>query len=340
MELKLFELLSNEIFLSVVIATILAQVIKLLNKLAQTKKFDWTKLWETGGMPSCHAAIASALALSVFIKEGGITTLTIVTAFLCIIIIRDAFGIRQEVKKQAKSINTIIKKLDLKKEHGIKRVSECAGHNFTEVVSGILLGVFVTYAVFFFEFEAALLSSLGLITLTTLYYALPGLVANMVPVIVRNRFIFLAIPIDFGKKFRGKRIFGSHKTVRGFVFGILGGSLIGFLQFIVSDIDFFVKISYIEYNLFTSLAVGFIFGFAALFADAIESFIKRQIDIKPGQPFFPFDQMDYVVGIAIFSILFKPMAIEMLVVLFLLGPLLSVLTTRIGYLFRIRNEKW
>ncbi|MFW6383551.1 MAG: divergent PAP2 family protein, partial [Nanoarchaeota archaeon] len=84
MEERLIGLLSNKIFLSVVIATILAQFLKLINKLVQSKKFEWSKLWETGGMPSCHAALASALAFSVFLKEG-ISTISIVTAFLCIV---------------------------------------------------------------------------------------------------------------------------------------------------------------------------------------------------------------------------------------------------------------
>ncbi|MFW6014584.1 MAG: CDP-archaeol synthase [Candidatus Nanoarchaeia archaeon] len=339
MEERLIGLLSNKIFLSVVIATILAQFLKLINKLVQSKKFEWSKLWETGGMPSCHAALASALAFSVFLKEG-ISTISIVTAFLCIVIIRDAFGIRQEVNKQGKSINSIIKKFSLKKEYNIEWVCENAGHNIFEVISGILVGGFITYAVFFIDFNVAIFSSLGLLILTTFYYALPGLIANMIPVFVRNRFRFLAIPVDLGKKFRGKRIFGSHKTVRGFVFGILGGLLIGLVQFLVSDVEFFSKISYIEYDVLTSLVVGFVFGFAALFADTIESFVKRQIGIRPGKPFIPFDQMDYVIGIAVFSVLFKPVTIKMLVVLILLGPLLSIITTRMGYLFRIRNEKW
>ena len=84
--------------------------------------------------------------------------------------------------------------------------------------------------------------------------------------------------------------------------------------------------------------VGAVFGFAALFGDAIESFFKRQIGIQPGKPFIPFDQVDYVLGIAAFSLLFKPLSISMFMIIIIIGPVLSFLTTRIGYLFRIRDE--
>ncbi len=331
------EFFSNKIFLSALLAVFLAQIFKFINKLVMTKNFDITKLWETGGMPSSHSALASSLALATVLSEG-VTTVSVVTLFLCLVIIRDSFGLRQETGKHAKAINIIVREIRVKKKLDIKKLSEVVGHNFLEVVFGIVVGCLVTFFVFYADFSSY--TPFGLMVIMTLYYALPGLVANMMPIFVKNKFKSLAVPVDFGAKFNGRRVFGDHKTLRGFIFGIIGGLVVGFLQFLLSDVEFFNTISYVDYTLFTSLSIGVVFGFAALMGDAVESFIKRQIGIKPGKPFIPFDQMDYVVAIAIFSYIFKPLDPAMFLILIFMGILLSFLTTKIGYLCKIRKEKW
>lgn len=176
--------------------------------------------------------------------------------------------------------------------------------------------------------------------LTTLYFTLPGLVANMMPLFVRNKFNMLAFPIDFGLKINGKRIFGSHKTFRGFVFGIIGGILVCLLQFLIKDVSFFSKISYINYSFLNSLYVGILFGFAALFGDAIESMIKRQVGIKSGRPFIPFDQLDYLFGIIIFAYFVKAMTWQMNLILIIFGFLLHVFVKFMGYHLKIRKNIW
>ncbi len=331
------ELIGNKIFLSVMIALIISQSLKFFNKIVYSGSIDIRKLWETGGMPSSHAALATSLAFATILVEG-ITTLSLVAFFLCLIVIRDAFGLRQETGKHAKAINIIVKEIRLKTKLDIKKLSEVVGHNFIEVFFGILVGILVTLSVFFINMGLVL--PIIMMILTTLYYALPGLVANMVPIFVKNRFKKLDIPVDLGRKINNKRLLGDNKTIRGFVCGIISGAIVGLLQFLVSDIGFFSMISYIEYDFFTAITVGSIFGLGALVGDSLESFVKRQLKIKPGKPFIPFDQMDYVIGIAFFSLLFKPLTTEMLIILLLIGPILSFLTTRLGYLLKIRKEKW
>ena len=49
----------------------------------------------------------------------------------------------------------------------------------------------------------------------------PGALANMAPVLVKDFAKSLAVPVDFGKKVSGKRIFGNNKTNRGVIAGIL-----------------------------------------------------------------------------------------------------------------------
>src|ERR1700739_3392699 len=61
----------------------------------------------------------------------------------------------------------------------------------------------------------------------TLWFFLPAGAANVTPIFmaqVRQLKQFDA-PMDLGKTFRGKRIFGSHKTWRGLIAGIIFGTL-------------------------------------------------------------------------------------------------------------------
>ena len=56
----------------------------------------------------------------------------------------------------------------------------------------------------------------------------PIYAANTTPVIAaKTRFMeFLNKPVDFNIKFRGKPLFGSHKTIRGYVIGVFCGTLL------------------------------------------------------------------------------------------------------------------
>jgi CDP-2,3-bis-(O-geranylgeranyl)-sn-glycerol synthase len=176
--------------------------------------------------------------------------------------------------------------------------------------------------------------------LTALYFAAPGLIANMSPILGKNILKSLAKPIDFRYKFCGRRLFGDHKTIRGFLLAIFTGGLLGFVQYLIRDISFFSSISYINYTLGISILIGAVFGFAALFGDAVKSFFKRQLDIPPGKPFIPFDQMDYVIGIILFSFFFKPVTWQMALALIIVIPFVTVLFTKIGYSLKLREEKW
>ena len=63
-------------------------------------------------------------------------------------------------------------------------------------------------------------------TFYALYYIFPAYCANGAPVLFGG-----GKPIDGGKMFRdGKPIFGPHKTIRGFIFGILIGTFVGWVQ--------------------------------------------------------------------------------------------------------------
>lgn len=176
--------------------------------------------------------------------------------------------------------------------------------------------------------------------IAALYYALPGLFANMAPVIFRNRFSWLAKPVDLGKRLGDKPIAGSHKTFRGFVTGIGLAILIAWFQRILFLDGFFLSISFLDYAQVNIILFGSLMGFGALFGDLVKSIIKRRLKKRPGERFFPWDQLDFVIGIIIFSSIIKPMTPGMMAALLIAVPLLTIVVNHTAYLFKIRDEKW
>lgn len=127
---------------------------------------------------------------------------------------------------------------------------------------------------------------------------LPAGVANASPVLankipILNRW---QTPLDFGKSYRGKRIFGSNKTWRGVITGTVMGGLAAIVIY---------QLFPAAYNQLALMSlvpglevffIGLLLGFGALYGDAAESFLKRQHGVPAGQSWFPFDQLDYIIG--------------------------------------------
>jgi len=126
-----------------------------------------------------------------------------------------------------------------------------------------------------------------------LWLFLPGGAANAVPVLasklpgLRN----WQTPLDGGKSFRGRRLLGDNKTLRGVLAGVLTGAIVAGLQHAIGTTAHLPALS-----LHTALIVGALMGLGALLGDAVESFFKRQRDVRPGSGWFPFDQIDYIIG--------------------------------------------
>jgi len=138
-----------------------------------------------------------------------------------------------------------------------------------------------------------------LYALGLLYFMLPAYAANMLPVFVR-KIPILDSPMDMGKRYRGFRLLGRNKTWRGVVVAVLGGYLMYDLQFYLYTNPFFQSISIIDYST-TFCYLGAVMGLGAIMGDAVKSFFKRQMNIKSGKPWPPFDQIDYSIGALLFA---------------------------------------
>jgi len=160
-----------------------------------------------------------------------------------------------------------------------------------------------------------------------LYYIFPAYCANGAPVIFGG-----GPAIDGGRKLSdGKPVFGSHKTYRGFIFGIAIGTLVGWAQEFLAPNVGLPK---------GSLILGFALSLGALLGDLMGSFIKRRLDLKPGASLPISDQIDFVLMALLFSLLVEPPSlIDAFIIIVLTGPI-HFLVNVIAYLLRLKKTPW
>jgi CDP-2,3-bis-(O-geranylgeranyl)-sn-glycerol synthase len=164
-----------------------------------------------------------------------------------------------------------------------------------------------------------------------LWFIFPAYCANAVPMILGG-----GRPIDFGKIFLdGKPILGSHKTLRGFFSGLAVGTLVGFLQTLIFQHILFQYNAQFRYT----VLLGFTLSLGALVGDLVESFIKRRLDILPGNSFPIADQLDFVAGALLFSlpVSLLPSLLTILIIL-VVTPFIHLLTNLFASLLGIKKK--
>jgi CDP-2,3-bis-(O-geranylgeranyl)-sn-glycerol synthase len=168
------------------------------------------------------------------------------------------------------------------------------------------------------------------------WYLLPMGFANIAPVLFRNRFSWLAIPVD---RYIGNRgVFGSHKTIRGLLVAVLCG-LVGFWwQQLVSALPRVSALGFFSYADMT-LWFGVCAGLGAILGDLVRSAVKRRVGIRPGGRFVPFDQIDYVLGGVLLTLPFFQPSLQIVLGVFVAGFLLHVATSIIGYGLGMKRDR-
>ena len=170
----------------------------------------------------------------------------------------------------------------------------------------------------------------------------PAGIANMSPVFAKNIPLLKKYkqPVDFGKTYRGKRLLGDNKTVRGFSAGTLLATGCGILQVILaSNWAFFAEITdVIDYQSWVAVLFAAVVGFGALVGDSIASFAKRQLDIAAGESWFPFDQIDFIAGALVFSLAFFTLPFEYYIVAFGLALVLHLVVKFIGWIVGLEDK--
>ena len=155
----------------------------------------------------------------------------------------------------------------------------------------------------------------------------------------------LEIPIDFNKRFKKYPILGSHKTWRGAVSGIIAGMIVAFVQSLLYQISFIQEISFFDYGDSNIFLFGFLISSGAVFGDLLFAFLKRRKNIKPGEPWVPFDQINYVIGAFLFLTPFLywfdvKVGLKVWLTILILTFFLHILANHFGYWFGLQKNRW
>ena len=139
----LWDLITNRFFIVSVSSWFVAQLLKTILYAIENKKWDWSRLFGDGGMPSGHSATVTSLAVMAGLVYGAESFQFAVTAILAIVVCHDAMGVRLETGKQAVKINEILEAFQLLAPDKISEANlkEFVGHTPIQVIAGILLGI-------------------------------------------------------------------------------------------------------------------------------------------------------------------------------------------------------
>ena len=134
-------LLQNRALIAGLIAWALAQIFKIPLDYLRTRRWNWSLLLTTGGMPSSHSALMTATTLAIGLHDGFDSPVFALGVVITMIVTYDAAGVRQQAGIHAQRINVIM--AELLKGHPVNErdLREVLGHTPLEVVGGILFGL-------------------------------------------------------------------------------------------------------------------------------------------------------------------------------------------------------
>ena len=159
--------------------------------------------------------------------------------------------------------------------------------------------------------------------LIAIYIAVPAYVANSTPVLLGG-----GAPIDRGRRLiDGRRILGTNKTIKGFAYGLLLGSLAGLVEAVL----------FANYAL---ISVGVVASLGALLGDLFGAFLKRRLDIAPGNPLPVVDQLDFILGVILFTYPLLNVTVGAVLILVIATLPIHLLSNAVAYMLRLKNRRW
>lgn len=125
---------------------LIAQLLKYVFYAYKTKNFrDISWLYQSGGMPSSHAAIAVALATIIGLKDGIESGIFAVTVVLAAIVMYDAMQVRRSSGEQGVALKQLLEKAKIS-----HTPHHALGHTPLEVAAGAIVGFVISIVVAFF----------------------------------------------------------------------------------------------------------------------------------------------------------------------------------------------
>ncbi|QHS22100.1 divergent PAP2 family protein [Virgibacillus sp. MSP4-1] len=152
--------------LAALLASLLAQVIKIPLHYIRKREWKFELLFSTGGMPSSHTATVVSLTTAMAMTEGIQSNAFAISLILTIIVMHDATGVRRQAGQHAVALNQMAKDFQqlvgTLKHHNLnnyekrEQLKELLGHKPLEVFFGALFGLIVGLILYsFYPFPKA-----------------------------------------------------------------------------------------------------------------------------------------------------------------------------------------
>ena len=119
------------------------QLFKLIYDLVVTKKFNFKRILQAGGMPSSHSGVVVSLTTMIGKDLGVNSPIFAVSVIFALVVMYDAAGVRRAAGKQAKLLNKIVETPGLTGVQVQEKLVEVLGHSPKEVLVGALIGITV-----------------------------------------------------------------------------------------------------------------------------------------------------------------------------------------------------
>lgn len=139
---------NNKILMITFLAWAIAQGMKVFLGVIRERRFNFKWFIGTGGMPSSHAAGATALATTCGLQAGFDSVMFALAAIFALVTMFDAQGVRRSAGQQAAILNQVLDDMYWKGKIETERLFELIGHTPLQVIIGGFLGI--TLACFFY----------------------------------------------------------------------------------------------------------------------------------------------------------------------------------------------
>lgn len=133
-------IMQNTAIWAAITAWVIAQVTKILLTFIQQDKWDFSRAYGSGGMPSSHSALVMALSFNLGKHHGFDSPFFALGVVVALVVMYDAAGVRRAAGKQAEWLNLLIHREGIKPAEQLK---ELLGHTPLEVIAGAILGTVV-----------------------------------------------------------------------------------------------------------------------------------------------------------------------------------------------------
>lgn len=170
------------------------------------------------------------------------------------------------------------------------------------------------------------------------YFYLPAALANSGATIGKFVPFFkdIKFPIDFGLSFRGKRLIGDHKVFGSFLFGIIFGSLIGLIKYLLLD-KYMKPYLLLDLSLGENMALYILMSTSALLGDTLKSVLKRLFGIAPHKAWVPFDEIDHSSVSLLVASIFYPISLKIILLTVTIYFFLHILSNLVAFGLKIKK---